>query len=142
MRKSPADFEEHWDYREPQPGDQLRVERTGYYHHGIYAGDGRVIHFNGGPDAHAADVEVQETDISEFLRGGLPEVRASSCASRTRFWLRRERRSAATATMCCATTASIFPTNAPSACTIPSRPTLSPTVKSWICTAAKEKANR
>ena len=48
-RKSPADFEEHWDYREPQPGDQLRVKRTGYYHHGIYAGDGMVIHFNGGP---------------------------------------------------------------------------------------------
>lgn len=82
MRKSPADFEEHWDYREPQPGDQLRVERTGYYHHGIYAGDGRVIHFNGGPDAHAADVEVQETDISEFLRGGLPEVRVYSRGER------------------------------------------------------------
>ena len=29
-RKSPADFEEQWDYREPQPGDQLRVKRTGY----------------------------------------------------------------------------------------------------------------
>ena len=73
-RKSPADFEEHWDYREPKPGDQLRVKRTGYYHHGIYAGDGMVIHFNGGPEAHAADVEVQKTDISEFLRGGLPEA--------------------------------------------------------------------
>ena len=59
MRKSPADFEEHWDYREPQPGDQLRVERTGYYHHGIYAGDGKMI------DAGTESTGVVYRDIYE-----------------------------------------------------------------------------
>ena len=74
--KSPEEFQEQWDYCEPQPGSQLRVKRNNYYHHGIYAGDGLVIHFDGGPEAHAADVVVCKTDICEFLRGGLPEVRA------------------------------------------------------------------
>lgn len=79
---SPAELEEHWTVREPVPGDQLRVRHAGYYHHGIYAGGGMVIHFNGGPDARAEDVEVQKTDIAEFLRGGLPEVRTYSRAER------------------------------------------------------------
>ena len=74
-RKALKDFEEHRDYHQMQPGDQLRVHRVDYYHHGIYVGNDRVIHFDGAPDAKAEDVSVVESDISEFLRGGLPEVR-------------------------------------------------------------------
>ncbi|MGP8161593.1 MAG: lecithin retinol acyltransferase family protein [Candidatus Dormibacteria bacterium] len=29
------------------PGDHLRVRRLGYFHHGIYVGDGRVVQVGG-----------------------------------------------------------------------------------------------
>jgi len=49
-------------------GTHLTTPRRGYVHHGIYAGDGRVIHYAGyhrmfrrGP--------VQETTVENFARG-------------------------------------------------------------------------
>ena len=36
---------EQWKMIEPIPGDHIRVESNGYYHHGIYASDDCVIHF-------------------------------------------------------------------------------------------------
>ena len=57
-------------------GDHLSVTRIGYWHHGIYIGDGEVIHFNGAPDA-AGDLglAIIQTDSLEFFSGDtIPEV--------------------------------------------------------------------
>ena len=62
-RKRLADLPEHWDFGELTPGAQVRVRRNGYYHHGIYIGNGEIVHFDGSPNEQ------------EFLRGGLPELR-------------------------------------------------------------------
>ena len=76
--KSIKDFEEKWEYATPKAGDQLRVSRGPYYHHGIFTGDS-VIHFGeGDPAADMLNSEnnlVHETSLSEFLKGGLLEVR-------------------------------------------------------------------
>src|ERR1700693_2534039 len=32
---------------EPQPGTHLVTPRHGYHHHGIYVGEGRVMHYGG-----------------------------------------------------------------------------------------------
>jgi hypothetical protein len=50
------------------PGDHLRVRRpvgpTGYYHHGVYIGDGEVVQFGGGvrdkPRATVGTVSVED----------------------------------------------------------------------------------
>lgn len=54
------------------PGDHIRVKRSGrfYTHHGIYVGDGKVIHFTGSI-REKIDPEVQETDLRRFLKGGI-----------------------------------------------------------------------
>ena len=36
-----------WIIRELLPGDHIRVKRPLYYHHGIYVGKGKVIHYSG-----------------------------------------------------------------------------------------------
>ena len=53
------------------PGDHICVKRKRkfYTHHGIYAGDGKVIHFSGSM-REKKDPQVRETDLSRFLRGG------------------------------------------------------------------------
>ncbi|MGP8435011.1 lecithin retinol acyltransferase family protein [Paraburkholderia fungorum] len=52
-----------------KPGDHIAARRHGYWHHGIYVGDGRVVHYagfstslRGGP--------VQEISLDEFALGG------------------------------------------------------------------------
>lgn len=79
--KSIKDFEEKWEYRQPVAGDQIRVNRKLYYHHGIYTGDS-VIHFGeGDPSAdmlHSENNIIHETTLKEFLQGGLLEVRMYS----------------------------------------------------------------
>lgn len=54
------------------PGDHICVRRKGrfYTHHGIYMGDGKVIHFTGSI-REKIDPEVHETDLSTFLKGGM-----------------------------------------------------------------------
>ena len=75
-RKRLADLPEHWDFGELTPGAQVRVRRSGYYHHGIYIGNGEIVHFDGSPNEQdAAAVRVRRTGMEEFLRGGLPELR-------------------------------------------------------------------
>lgn len=72
-RKRLADLPEHWDFGELTPGAQVRVRRSGYYHHGIYIGNGEIVHFDGSPNEQdAAAVRVRRTGMEEFLRGGLP----------------------------------------------------------------------
>ena len=53
------------------PGDHIYVRRKGrfYTHHGIYAGDGKVIHVTGSL-REKVDPEVRETDLPGVLKGG------------------------------------------------------------------------
>ncbi len=71
--------EEQWTSEPPEAGDQLRVNRGGYYHHGIYIGDNQVIHFGtGNSDTdffHGESNLIHQSDIAEFLSGGLLEKR-------------------------------------------------------------------
>lgn len=70
-------------YAELTPGAQVRVRRSGYYHHGIYIGNGEIVHFDGSPNEQdAAAVRVRRTGMEEFLRGGLPELRIYGRAER------------------------------------------------------------
>lgn len=56
-------------------GDHIRVKRAfgAYYHHGIDAGNGTVIHFSGEPAQHEA-AYVCRTPLDEFLKGGEMEL--------------------------------------------------------------------
>ena len=48
-------------------GDQLRVYRGGYWHHGIDVGDGTVVHFGAKGDGLRAGVS--QTEMDAFLLG-------------------------------------------------------------------------
>ena len=66
-----------WIIRELVPGDHIRVKRPLYYHHGIYVGEGKVIHYSG-KDGDSVErpelVEVIESDMDFFLQDGIAEV--------------------------------------------------------------------
>ncbi len=49
-------------------GDHIWVRRKRllYSHHGIYAGDGNVIHYSG-EEKEKKDPLIKETDLEEFL---------------------------------------------------------------------------
>jgi hypothetical protein len=49
-------------------GTHLTSPRRGYVHHGIYAGDGRVIHYAGFHRAFRRG-PVEETSLEQFARG-------------------------------------------------------------------------
>jgi cell wall-associated NlpC family hydrolase len=53
------------------PGDHICVRRTRrfYTHHGIYVGDGKVIHVTGSI-REKVDPQVRETNLTGFLKGG------------------------------------------------------------------------
>jgi len=57
-------------------GDHIYVRRRGllYSHHGIYTGEGTVIHFKG-EDKEKQDPEVILTEIENFLSGGKLRIR-------------------------------------------------------------------
>jgi len=50
-------------------GDHIYVRRLLFSHHGIYAGDGNVIHYTG-EEKEKKDPLVRETNIEDFLKGG------------------------------------------------------------------------
>ncbi|MDR5857448.1 lecithin retinol acyltransferase family protein [Caballeronia sp. LZ062] len=53
---------------EPPPGSELITRRCGYEHHGIYAGNGTVIHYAGfAKSLHRGPVE--EVSIAQFADG-------------------------------------------------------------------------
>jgi hypothetical protein len=60
----------------PKYGDQIRVNRGLYYHHGIYVDDSHVIQF-GSPtnELNPATAEVMIVSLDTFLRDSLLEVR-------------------------------------------------------------------
>lgn len=49
------------------PGTRLIVRRRAYFHHGIYVGNGRVIHYAGW--FHSARGLVEEVTIEQFTEG-------------------------------------------------------------------------
>ena len=52
----------------PPIGAHLVSPRSGYFHHGIHAGDGRVIHYAGFANRREAG-PVEETDLEAFANG-------------------------------------------------------------------------
>jgi hypothetical protein len=57
------------------PGAHLTTPRRGYVHHGIYAGEGRVIHYRGF-DRLLRRGPVEEVSIDEFARGRAVAVKS------------------------------------------------------------------
>lgn len=57
----------------PTVGDHLKVVRVGYSHHGIYEGDGKVIHYSGEPGSKQS-AAVMQSPLEEFANGGTVEV--------------------------------------------------------------------
>lgn len=67
-----------WEKKEPKYGDQIRVNRGFYYHHGIYASKKSVIHFAPPGKTDTLDpsaARIIETSLEDFLKGGIVEVR-------------------------------------------------------------------
>ena len=56
-----------------RPGDHLRLRRFGYFHHGIYIGDGMVVQF-GGSAWEKPRAKIDEVPISSFEKRGHAEV--------------------------------------------------------------------
>jgi Lecithin retinol acyltransferase len=59
------------DWGHLNAGDHLRVKRRlGYYHHGIYAGDDRVVQFGGGikPNARIEEVDLASSRTAASRR--------------------------------------------------------------------------
>lgn len=52
----------------------IKVKRSFYYHHGIYIGKNKVIHFNGELFRGKSGAKITITSLNEFLRGGSLEV--------------------------------------------------------------------
>ncbi len=50
-------------------GDHIYVRRLVYSHHGIYMGDGTVIHYTG-EEKEKKDPLIRETGIEDFLKDG------------------------------------------------------------------------
>lgn len=67
-----------WVKKKPEYGDQIRVCRGLYYHHGIYAFDDMVYQFAVPGENRDIDpklARVSTTTLEGFLRGGELEVR-------------------------------------------------------------------
>ena len=66
-----------WERKKPTSGDQIRVSRGLYCHHGIYVSDDEVIQYASpnGSEISEATALIIKTTLSEFLKGGTLEVR-------------------------------------------------------------------
>ena len=67
---------------EPAPGTHLVTQRRGYEHHGVYVGNGRVVHYAGFADA-AQRAPVREVTMECFSRGRATWVRLHPFAKYT-----------------------------------------------------------
>lgn len=67
-----------WSLKEPQCGDMIRVKSGSVYHYGVFVSDGEVIQFGKAPNRRLnvkdSEIEVETTDIYDFLSGGFLEV--------------------------------------------------------------------
>ena len=63
--------------KKPNYGDQIRVNRGLYYHHGIYVSDDEVIQYASpkGSEISPETALIISTTLDEFLKGGVVEVR-------------------------------------------------------------------
>ena len=63
--------------KKPNYGDQIRVNRGLYYHHGIYVSDNEVIQYASpkGSEISPETALIISTTLDEFLKGGVVEVR-------------------------------------------------------------------
>ncbi len=69
-----------------EPGDHLRVRRPlGYWHHGIYASDERVIQF-GGRICDKPDARIEAVALEKFEDGGVSEAVEHSGGDRFGVW--------------------------------------------------------
>ena len=69
-----------WIKRNPVYGDQIRVNRGLYYHHGIYEDDNHVYQY-GSRENNELDPSkalIISTSLDDFLRGGVVEVKEYS----------------------------------------------------------------
>lgn len=66
-----------WNVRELRYGDQIRVSRGFYYHHGIYEDDNHVYHYAAkiGNEVSPENALIIVTDLKTFLKGGIAEAR-------------------------------------------------------------------
>ena len=67
-----------WEIKKPSYGDQIRVNRGMYTHHGIFISEDSVIHFAPPGNTDVLDpskARVINTPLNEFLKGGVLEVR-------------------------------------------------------------------
>ena len=73
--------QEKWGVRPLQPGDHIRVKYQNFYHHGLYEGDGMVIHFAGPTMQTLMDpqqVTVRRDTLDAFSMDRHIEVRSYS----------------------------------------------------------------
>ena len=66
-----------WIKKKPSYGDQIRVNRGLYFHHGIYVSDDEVIQYASpkGSEVSADTALIIKTDLNTFLKGGVSEAR-------------------------------------------------------------------
>ena len=66
-----------WENKKPSYGDQIRVNRGLYFHHGLYVSDDEVIQYASpkGSEISPATALIISTTLDEFLKGGNVEVR-------------------------------------------------------------------
>ena len=65
-----------WVNKKPEYGNQIRVNRGLYYHHGIYESDDVVYQFaSRDGELNPDTAEVCTASLEEYLKGGIVEVR-------------------------------------------------------------------
>ena len=66
-----------WEKKKPSYGDQIRVNRGLYSHHGIYVSDDEIIQYASptGSEVSPDTALIISTNLSTFLKGGELEVR-------------------------------------------------------------------
>lgn len=69
-----------WKEKKPEYGNQIRVNRGMYYHHGIYESDDVIYQFASpeGAEISPETATVNTTTLEKFLNGGVLEVREYS----------------------------------------------------------------
>ena len=65
-----------WIIGELKAGDHIRVNRGFYFHHGVYIGEGQVVHYSALEDdgiSDASSVEVRQSNLDFFSKKSIVE---------------------------------------------------------------------
>ena len=75
-----------WEKKKPCYGDQIRVNRGLYFHHGREVSDDEVIQYASpkGSEISAPNALIISTTLDEFLKGGEVEVRIYNDEEKTK----------------------------------------------------------